>query len=466
MLGVIWLTKSEKSGGDDLPLATKPLMNNGQIAFNIAESITAQVPVYLISEPDRPSIHRFYDTSPISPSGRYLAYTALPFDDKPPSASDQATVVIADLQTGDRHNIAATTAWDTQVGAHVQWGATDKELFFNVRNEQGIPLAVHFDVHTNQSRLLEGPIYMISQDGTTGLSPNLEKIGLVQLGYGLRVSDLESYRHVGAPDDDGVFTIDIGTGQSKLLLSLKVIHEKIQAHLKDSESGGLYGFHVKWHPDSEWALIMVRWLSSHRTGGTTRNFLLAYRPRLNDLRLVLGADDWGNGHHPNWWSTELKVIMNLPARPRRKIETLIYRILSRAAKPFGLSRSIPNGLRFTSIDALTGERRIVAPKLNGSGHPSIDPSGRFIVTDAYPGEPVAYPDGRVPIRLINIATGHETHLMKLDCKPTVPGNQNEWRIDPHPAWSRCGRYVTMNASINGVRSIVVADVSRALGSSI
>lgn len=427
--------------------------------FERLKAIDSIVPLHLISEPGKPGIHRFYDTSPISPSGRYLAYLAFPFEDRAPSEEDAATVMIADLRTGGRRNVATTTAWDTQVGAQVQWGATDEQLFYNVRAEHGDPRAVLFNVESGKSKTLDGPVYMVSPDGTTGLCPNLFKLGLVQKGYGMRVSDLEHYRHAGAPDDDGLFVTHVATGKTELLLSLRQIFEHVGKYLPNPDDGGLYGFHVKWHSASEWVLFVVRWLSRLRTGGVTRNFLLAYNPASGDLRLVVDPDTWGNGHHPNWWPTELDVIMNLPVRARGKLESLAFRAIRRLARPFGLNRRIPNGLRFVRVNALSGKRTVVAPNANGSGHPSIDPSGRFLLTDAYLNEPVAYSDGKVPIRLIDLTTGEETHLMKLDTTPKHHGQQDELRIDPHPAWSRCGRYVTVNTAVDGVRGVMVADLA-------
>jgi len=67
------------------------------------------------------AIHRFFDTSPFSPSGRYLALTRLPFEYRSPQPGDVALVVIVDLQTGEERTVAETRGWDTQVGAHVQW---------------------------------------------------------------------------------------------------------------------------------------------------------------------------------------------------------------------------------------------------------------------------------------------------------------------------------------------------------
>ncbi|HEU5146600.1 MAG TPA: hypothetical protein VFT90_07800, partial [Chryseosolibacter sp.] len=45
-------------------------------------------------------IHRFHDTSPLSPSGRYMALFRVPFEDRYPEAGDTGEVIIVDMKTG------------------------------------------------------------------------------------------------------------------------------------------------------------------------------------------------------------------------------------------------------------------------------------------------------------------------------------------------------------------------------
>ncbi|MCA0185301.1 MAG: hypothetical protein LCH90_04750 [Proteobacteria bacterium] len=78
------------------------------------------VPVYKIVRSGRPTIHRFFDSSPVSPSGRLIGLTEFPFEDRLPEPGDKAAVVVVDLISGDEVYRTETAAWDTQVGAQVQ----------------------------------------------------------------------------------------------------------------------------------------------------------------------------------------------------------------------------------------------------------------------------------------------------------------------------------------------------------
>lgn len=51
-------------------------------------------------------IHRFFDTSPMSPSSRYLALFRFPDEDQSPKPGDAGEVVLVDLETGKEQVVA------------------------------------------------------------------------------------------------------------------------------------------------------------------------------------------------------------------------------------------------------------------------------------------------------------------------------------------------------------------------
>jgi hypothetical protein len=76
-------------------------------------------------------IHRFFDTSPVSPSGRYLALFRFPSETSSPKPGDAGEVIVVDMKTGKEKVVARSRGWEMQLGANVQWGSSDKELYFN-----------------------------------------------------------------------------------------------------------------------------------------------------------------------------------------------------------------------------------------------------------------------------------------------------------------------------------------------
>jgi hypothetical protein len=80
-----------------------------------------------------------------------------------------------------------------------------------------------------------------------------------------------------------------------------------------------------------------------------------------------------------------------------------------------------------------------------------------VLTDAYPREPVAYGDGSVPIRLIDLDAREETTLVRVPT-PLVVGPNEALRVDPHPAWDRSYQLIAFNAFLDGTRRVCVADL--------
>ena len=112
------------------------------------------------------TIHRFFDTSPFSPSGHYLALFRFPREDRSPRPGETGEVILVDLLSGKERVVAQSRGYEMQLGANVQWGATDAELYFNdVDPVTWQAFAVQLDPLTGKSRRLEGTVFMVSPDG-------------------------------------------------------------------------------------------------------------------------------------------------------------------------------------------------------------------------------------------------------------------------------------------------------------
>ncbi len=404
-------------------------------------ALAARFPRYTAYDPPVPVVcltpdldgcfHRFFDTSPLSPSGRWLAVTRLAAEDRLPRPGDVAQVVLVDLTTGQHRVVAETRAADTQLGAQVQWGVTDHELWLNDLDPgDWQPFSVQLDPLSGARRTFDGPVYMVSPDGRQLASPCLLRTGLTQAGYGVIAPEAVVPRNRGAASDDGLWVTAVDTGRSRLLLSFADLVAALGDRLDDPAQGDFYGFHVKWSPDGTRLMFVVRWVP--HGGGANRPALVTCRADGSDLRLALPATPWARGgHHPDWCPDSVHWTMNL---------------------------KLDDQLRFVQARYDGTELHALHPALRGSGHPSLHPDGRHLVTDAYPLEPVACGDGDVPIRGIDLATGVETCLCRIPSVPPFVGPRRELRVDPHPAWDRTRRYLVFNGCPAGTRRVYLADL--------
>jgi hypothetical protein len=408
------------------------------------------VPVYCLTPDTGGVIHRFFDTSPISPSGRYLAATRIPCENRRPLPGEAAQVVVVDLETGTETVAAETRGWDTQLGAQAQWGPSDNALFFNdIDTRRWTPFGVRLNISNGDVRYLMGTVYHVSPDGTQAASPCLLRTARTQLGYGVLVPPEKLPSNEGAPDDDGLFITDTETGQSRLLISLRRIVDECPALQNDQyRKGHFYAFHVKWNPQGDRLMVIIRWVPArsfwHRfqrtrklevaSKKTMRKHVITVAADGTDVQMAVNATDWARGgNHPNWCPDGRHVMMNLNADG--------------------------SGLRFVRFRYDGGPMKVMHSRILGSGHPSLHPSERYLLTDAYPNEPAGFGDGTVPIRLIDLLTGTEHILARIKVNSGYLGLKREMRVDAHPAWDETGTWIVFNGSPNGTRQVFAADTS-------
>jgi hypothetical protein len=399
------------------------------------------VPVWCITPGKGACIHRFFDTSPISPSGRYVALTRLPQEDRLPVPGEKAEVVLVDLASGEERVVAETAGWDTQLGAQAQWGADDGQLCFNdVDTATWRPYGVVLDPSSGARKELDGTVYMVSPDGTKAASPCLLRTARTQEGYGVLAPPEAIPENRGAVDDDGVFVTDLGTGEARLLVSHREIVETLRPENGgiDYSDGGFYGFHVKWNPRGDRLMLVWRFLPKDPSKRMQMN-VVTMKADGSDLHVAIPAALWARrGHHPNWCPDGEHVLMNLARRAGDR-ELWFMRI-----------RHDGSGFEW------------MHEQVQGSGHPSLHPDGIHFVTDVYTNAPLAFGDGTVPIRLVDLETGTDAHVVRVNTKPEFAGPAGELRVDPHPAWDCDFRRIVFNAFPDGTRRVFLADLEETL----
>jgi hypothetical protein len=406
-----------------------------------------QVPVRCVT-PDWPgAIHRFYDSSPFSPSGRCLAVTQLPFEDRLPTPGEVARIVVIDLQTGESRPVAETRGWDSQLGAHLQWGADDRTLLFNdVEVATWTPYGVRLDPTSGRRERLEGTVYAVSPDGRWSASPCLRRTLRTQRGYGVVVPAGNVPANRDAPADDGIYLTDLTTGGTRLLVSIAAIFaQAFPAAARDRYAGGdFYGFHVKWNPQGTRLLFVLRWLPRtwlpwRRKKSHRRLNVVTLAADGSEPRIAVADSAWRKGgNHPNWCPDGEHIVMNL--------------------------NTDGEGLRFARVRYDGHGCTALSRTIRGSGHPTMHPDGRHILTDAYPHEDVAFGDGTTPLRWIDLAAGTEQALLRIRTRSPYEADAPALRVDPHPAWDRPFQRIAFNACPDGRRMVYVADLAGLVGS--
>jgi len=429
----------------------------------------SDVPAYFVSNNSlgKSVIHRFFDSSPFSPSGRYIAATLLPS-----TTRGNANVVVYDLQAGGGPTtVASTSAWGAQVGAHVQWGADDTQLFYNSVGQEKQLIGKMFDVHIGRERNLSCPVYHVSSDGRWAATPNQLRIKDTQFGYGAdyyRRAPPEAF--LSSAHGDGLFVLDVKRNECRLVVSLASFAQAARLSISSPSSAPLYGFHVKWSRDGTRLLFVMRTLDSRK--------VLFLAPPIRRQHLFVVSFDASSGavvgkprhllswssqspkdaldaNHPNWVANTHKMSINV--KPRG------------SAAPWGL---VVIDTASVSVDTL-----LLPPLYSpSSGHPNFHPTdSRFVLLDAYEKDSLSLGEKRsmndsIPLRLVDTLQKREVWLLQVRLglaspRPayfaTLPLKERRaWqRCDMHPAWSRRGDWVAFNGRPDGVvRQLLIAYV--------
>jgi hypothetical protein len=401
------------------------------------------VPVLCVTPKTDRCIHRFFDTSPISPSGRYLAVFRLPFEDRQGRPGEKGEVMIVDLETGDEKKIADTSGWEAQMGANVNWGGSDNELFYNdVDTSTWKVFAWKHDPISGKRERMEGGVYHASPDGRYLISTNLATMRKTQHGYGALVPDENVPWHRGAVEDDGFYLTDTKTGKCKMLISLKQIFDKAEPKIAigDGSKFEIYGFHSKFNAQGDRLMLSLRWfpLADKPRFDLFKNNYAAVRfawvtMKLDgsELRCAVGPEEWDKGgHHATFFPDGKRISMNL-----------------------NIDRDV---LRLVQVNVDGSELKKMTSSLPGSGHPTVHPDGRHVITDTYTTEGTSFGDGTIPLRWIDLEKGTEECLVRINTQQK--SSDSVMRVDPHPAWDRNWRYVTFNGFVGGTRRVFIADM--------
>lgn len=168
-----------------------------------------------------PNFHWFgyYDKLQCDPSGRYVLGMEVPFEMRSPAASDEIRIGMIDLENDRWIELGSSCAWSWQQGCMLQWiPGSDEEIVWNDRS--GDHFVSHIlNIRTRKKRTLPKAVYALSPDGKWAVGTEFSRIQDLRPGYGYP-GIRDPYYNIKAPAEIGLYKIDLGTGESKLLLSI------------------------------------------------------------------------------------------------------------------------------------------------------------------------------------------------------------------------------------------------------
>jgi len=360
----------------------------------------------------------YYDKLQFDPSGRYVLGMEVDFEDRSPRADDVIKVGMVDLKDNDRWiELGETRAWNWQQGCMLQWRpGSDSEVLWNDR-EGGRFVCRILDVKTRRMRTIPFPVYTVSPDGRTAMSTDFPRINDMRPGYGYAGVE-DRNRDVLAPEDTGIFRVDLDTGDIELVISMADMLA-IPYPGGDITDKKHYFNHLLFSPDGSRFIFLNRWrIEEFRESNPTTPFdtrMLTAAPDGSDIRVV---DDSGYTSHFIWRDPEhILAWTKLPSHGDR----------------FYLFRD----------DGSTTGAAVGPDIMTRNGHCSYLPGNEWILNDSYPDE-----NRLQSVYLYHVPTGARVPLGNFFMHPKYRFDW-ECRVDTHPRFSPDGRMVCIDSPHDG-----------------
>jgi len=415
-----------------------------------------------ITPNDKAHFFGYYDKSPWNLSGTCMLSMEVGFDDRPPLPGDTAIICVVDLHNANKvSRLCHTTAWNFQQGAMLQWlpSSPDRHIIYNDRQGDTF-VSILLDIISGERRTLPKPITAVSHDGRFALSLNYSRLHQLNPGYGYGgVHD--PWEKESAPDDDGIYLMNLSTGEIQLIISLSQISI---FGTGIGEARGMHWFnHLAFNPKDYRFSFLHRFQLKDKN---TYTRLLTSDVNGKDIHCLedsgyISHYDWRNSREILAWARRRNNInyskqqQLVGLTQKRFLQNPISKWILRLARRhvIGWVRQHIVGDRFILFtDQSELKEDIGVNVLTEDGHCSYSPDRRWILMDTYPHENHQ--------RVLLLYDNKEKTRIELGRYYSPPELNGDIRCDLHARWNREGTEVCIDSAHEGTRQMYVLDVTR------
>ncbi|GKX32839.1 MAG: hypothetical protein MnENMB40S_04570 [Rhizobiaceae bacterium MnEN-MB40S] len=397
----------------------------------------------------------YYNKTTWDRDGRNILALRVPMATADLTGKEAAEVGYFDLDDGDRFEVVdRVTTWNWQMGNQLQWldGEPGRKIIYNIRAENPHRENVPFpefqsrirDLDTGETRDLPLPVYVVAPNSEYALCINYSRLMITHKTIGYAAADKEP-PVANAPVDDGIFRMDLRTGEFKLLMSFDDL--KNLDHRVSMDKAIHWCSHLEISTDSKRFLLLHRWTERVEDETCFLHRLITADADGGNIRLLECSD------HP---LPQLEDSFDPNAVGTFDYEKSEYQI----SHPLWVDedRIVVWGphdgeIHYQLYNDKTGAVETIGPGvLTENGHMTFSKDGRWLLSDTYP-------DDQTNERLLflyELATGERHDLGSFYTSPDL-GKHN--RCDLHPRWSRDGREVCIDSIHDGERQMYVVDIS-------
>ena len=373
-------------------------------------------PLQYLADGDRPTFFGYHDKTPFSHDGtKILAMSIAASDTRPDSECSEMRLGYfekADRGFADRFvPFSTTTTWCWQQGCMLQWlPDRENQAIFNDLVEGSYGSKV-FDLITNSVvKSYRSPVYAISPTGRLATTLNFSRLGRLRPGYGYGLLP-DTTEGIDAPEDDGLFILDLETGETRLVVSLKQLSE-----MAGNSKGEHYINHATFSPDGKTISFFHLWLEPSKKRHVR---LIVYHVEQAELAIM---ESTRSVSHYCWLDNKGLLVTTKEASGKRQI-------------------TVYDATHLNMCDVFLMGKSDTHPML----HPKMADS---VLCDSYP-----------------VGFGRRQYLYLFDLKErnmkefawfySPPEFTGQVRCDLHPRWDREGDFLVVDTAARGVRKLAI-----------
>ena len=205
--------------------------------------------------------------TPWNGNGRYMVVLRVGFQDHMPAPAEAADVALIDMANANSVSaVDQCRAWNPQQGTMFYWNpkASNTELFFNDRDlKTNRIFTVRYDI--GRGKRIKEYRYDDTPFGNSGVAQNGGYFLGINYGRLARLRPVTGYPgaydwnpNEPAPDNDGIFIVEIDSGKKRLLVSFQQLAQLIGAKRPEVAGKHLFINHTLWNRDDNRIYFYVR----------------------------------------------------------------------------------------------------------------------------------------------------------------------------------------------------------------
>lgn len=354
----------------------------------------------------------YYGINSFSKSQQFATVLETDVKYRLPTENDPATLGLVDLETHEFIPLTQTKAWNFQQGCMAHWlGTSPDSLIIYNDLRKGTYVSVILNVHTKKEiKVIPYPVSAVSPDGKEAISINFARLRITRSDYGYGGEGQENKKDVQFPEDDGLFLINLESGEAKLIVSIADVKNAVP---EIPETGIEYFNHTLFSKDGSKIFWLARATPIRNTSSFTVN-----RDGTNVRRCF--PDGWGGSHFDWLNNNELMITASYDAK---QMAHVLFTVGEANYKRLG------NGI------------------LDYDGHGTFSPDKKWMITDTYPSK-----NREQKIYLMNMNT---ECVLPIGRFKQPEEYRSGWRCDIHCRWSPQGNIVGFNSTHTGSRQVYI-----------